>query len=746
MSKKVLILGSNSFAGSGLYGFMKDKNYDVKCFNRGIEGFSGDEIRGDVFQLSKNPFLKDQKFDVAINFILIKDGSVSDNLSFLEELSKFCDSNVKSLIQISSISAYQSSLQNANEYSVLETSLFKKGSYSRIKTSNDIFLINRDNRFQLVLVRPGFIVDEKSEISITGIAAKLISNIYILLGDKSSSLPLVEKSRFHEALYSILRKKSRMAVYNIFESHFGTKYEFMKRFFPQKKLVYIPRFFVLPVVRSALFLFREKTILHQIISLYKDTKYSSELSQLDLKMNFSSGSTVIIGAGTYGSYFINSFISYNPHKRLKLFEIGDEHLRNEEEIGLGQDYINKSIYKGLELGRYFGFGGSSKRWGGQILFLNKKDFDNPNKFLSDLIEINETYKDIVLRRLGMSHFKETIIHLKKRTHLRQGVWLNYFNRNLFRFFKIKSKISSSDIITQSRVLELLFDDFDRNKIIGLKYRNFDGGIEIFYSDYTILCAGAFESNRILFNSGLIHGCSSNFSDHLSKPSFKIFGSPKSGELDFYLKRNGFNLISSRIIGEINGVSYFAHPIFNKESVFFETIKSILFRNELNRKNLFNLVTSLPSFISFIVYFVFLKKLYVLNDYWELFIDIENPSKTNSINYKGDDNNRIDVKYSLDMKELNTIYSEIEKEVSKILTDHKFTFEKVKYSYDYSKLEDTYHPYGLGLSSSKSLEELHLRNKNLFVISTGILPRIGGINPTGALFPYIEYINDKIISR
>ena len=74
----------------------------------------------------------------------------------------------------------------------------------------------------------------------------------------------------------------------------------------------------------------------------------------------------VLGAGTYGSYVINSLIEKHPNAEITLFDVGDKHVKSEKEIGFFSS-LKKSMYKGLTDGRYFGFGGASDKWGGQLL-------------------------------------------------------------------------------------------------------------------------------------------------------------------------------------------------------------------------------------------------------------------------------------------------------------------------------------------------------------------------------------------
>jgi hypothetical protein len=66
------------------------------------------------------------------------------------------------------------------------------------------------------------------------------------------------------------------------------------------------------------------------------------------------------------------------------------------------------------------------------------------------------------------------------------------------------------------------------------------------------------------------------------------------------------------------------------------------------------------------------------------------------------------------------------------------FQEAENTESFSNIRETLHPYNL----YNSLEESDIKNvsnpvENLFVYHTGILSRIGGINPTASLLCMIE---------
>ena len=83
-------------------------------------------------------------------------------------------------------------------------------------------------------------------------------------------------------------------------------------------------------------------------------------------------SICIIGAGTYGSYLAYCLSEKHPDATIHLFEVGGSRIRTEAEMGYLSEV--KGSYRATSEGRYFGLGGTSAKWGGQLLFFSDKDF------------------------------------------------------------------------------------------------------------------------------------------------------------------------------------------------------------------------------------------------------------------------------------------------------------------------------------------------------------------------------------
>ncbi len=442
----------------------------------------------------------------------------------------------------------------------------------------------------------------------------------------------------------------------------------------------------------------------------------------------------VIGAGAYGCYSIDAIQQKFSDAEITVFDVGNKNTKSEAEIGY-KSYLFGDKYTGLENGRYFGFGGSTARWGGQLLMFSKKDFSAPSPLMRDIIEVDHKYKTQVFKKFGIVP-DDTEPYVTPSLFIKTGIWLGYFRRNLFKHFKIDAR-KNVTVISEARVLRVVVDA--RNEIAGIEYFHEGKVHEARGFNYYILTAGAFESVRILLSSGLIQKKTVSFSDHLSQKVFKIKGDTRIGENDFSFRVKGTSLITKRLIGEIEGVSFFFNPIYNAEFPFFQNLKKVLFQNDRSLKTVLALLRDFSSCMSFFWSVLVMRKIFVYNNEWDFYIDIENPDAQShvSLSSKHDQHGvpALDVEFHIGSK-ATLVYNKAKQVLQKYLEDNGVKFVEYEEQIQVDKCEDTYHPYGM-FSDFASLEELFLNFKNMLVVNTGVLPRAGGINTTAALFPVIE---------
>ena len=448
----------------------------------------------------------------------------------------------------------------------------------------------------------------------------------------------------------------------------------------------------------------------------------------------------VLGAGTYGSYVINSLIEKYPNAEITLFDVGDKSVKSEKEIGFYSS-LKKAMYKGLTDGRYFGFGGASDKWGGQLLTYTDNDFKHPNDFMKEIINLDVNNKDKMLAKFKIEN-KYPENHISEDLFTKTGVWLSALHRNFFHWFKI-NKRKQVNIKSHCRVIKLESD----NKIDIKSVIYQESGVEKKESfDFFFFLAGAFESVRILLSSGFTKENKVYFSDHLSQKVFKVKKSTIIGNEDFVFRMRGTSLITKRMIGEVNDCSFYIHPVFNLKFPFFESVKEVLFKHHFKMKYVWNIFRDIPNVIGFAWAVLVLRRMYVMNNEWYLYIDIENPTKDSYVSLSKEKDkfgvNGLDVYYNAG-KEAVDVYNSAKEVAIKLLNKCNVDYEVLAEEINVQTCEDIYHPYGM--FDFKNLEDYYSRWNNMLVVTTGVLPRSGGINPTASLLPVIDdFVSKKFI--
>jgi hypothetical protein len=167
--------------------------------------FEENVVCGSVFDLTDNVHLG--IYDLVINYVLIKDGTVDDNARFAQSLLRFCESRkIPQLIHISSISCYGASARIVTESSLIETKPSRKGSYGALKVIADQVLhAKRPDALRITYVRPGFILGEGMVSPIIGMAFRCGKNLLLQVGSSTNVLPITTRRIVNEAVCRLCR-------------------------------------------------------------------------------------------------------------------------------------------------------------------------------------------------------------------------------------------------------------------------------------------------------------------------------------------------------------------------------------------------------------------------------------------------------------------------------------------------------------------------------------------------------------
>jgi hypothetical protein len=472
-------------------------------------------------------------------------------------------------------------------------------------------------------------------------------------------------------------------------------------------------------------------------------------------LNKEKNTVCIIGGGTYGSYLIKRLLQkFGQEIQIKVIEIGDENTKSEEEIGL----ISKSSkYKASKFGRYFGLGGTSARWGGQILFFDERDNLLQDKDWSEIIDVCKKYQEEVEFRLLGSKIPKKL--LPQKGNIKTGIWLKYQKRNLFKKLTKQDK-KQIEFFKNLRVI-----DFEvKNGIIKtVTCQTQNGELTKVQADRFYLTAGAIESCRLMLMLNEREGfqkdtdLGKNAGDHLSVELFKITeGKPIIDGQDLIPTFYNWNIITKRLIiySEAGRIGYL-HPIINKDIKVFSAIKQLLFGRQLYAFKFSELLDGLVFLIRFGLSVLFLKKMYLHKGDWGLQLDIEQATEnSNSLVLNNQLKDKfaqvgIQINWNIEEKDLEVI-NEIKDKAAALLKSNNISFKDVYHSSNsIDKVEDVYHPTGfmrMG-SDSRAVVNMDCQIKgfsNLYHFSTALFSSAKSINPTAPAFCLIEKHLENIL--
>ena len=140
------------------------------------------------------------------------------------------------------------------------------------------------------------------------------------------------------------------------------------------------------------------------------------------------------------------------------------------------------------------------------------------------------------------------------------------------------------------------------------------------------------------------------------------------------------------------------------------------------------------------------RMYVYNNEFYLQIDIEAPRESGESTLSEDKDcygeNGLNVDLTI-LPKTGTLFTKARDMLKDYLDECGVVYEELPFSTTAEKYEDVYHPFGM-FCDFYNVNDYYSHFSNMLVLNTGVLPRAGGINSTGAVFPLIEEYVENIM--
>jgi choline dehydrogenase-like flavoprotein len=455
----------------------------------------------------------------------------------------------------------------------------------------------------------------------------------------------------------------------------------------------------------------------------------------------------IIGCGTFGAYLLRRLLEKSGDRAaITVIEIGNRKIKNESETGLEAISPNSSVAKD---GRYFGLGGTSARWGGQVLFFDERDNPNGDKTWQEIVRINQRHKHTVLKKLLGEN--ENFDLREDHGNIKTGIWLKYAKRNMFRRLG-KNELKKIRLLPDQRVVDFKMEG---KKVAAVVCRSLDGRETAVEADVFYLTAGALESCRLLLaqreKTGLLAGTDlgRNFGDHISTELFTVHNAkPVIDGVDFTPRLHKGSLITQRLIVRTeDGAVGFVHTVFNKDIKAFKFLKELLFGKRSTTVSFAEFVGGVVFLVKFVFHLFFKNKLYVDQNQWSVQLDMEQPVPNGNQLALASQKDRygeaaLQIDWQVSKKDQDAI-ADVRQQVEQVLKANGLHFKPLyNPASTNNKVEDVYHPVGclrVGRDAGAVVGFDGQVNgvENLYHFSTAIFPSAKSINPSAAVMCFIE---------
>ena len=501
----------------------------------------------------------------------------------------------------------------------------------------------------------------------------------------------------------------------------------------------------------------------------------------------SSCEVCIIGGGAAGIYLATELVRKGVDTIL--LEAGGKTTTNSTTAGF-DIYSEGELYLGATQGRYFGLGGTTAHWGGVLVPHTKYDLRKVNDTFDvwkHIIDIVESKSETVLRKLGWKKDSGFINSLSRkfkrcqklvnlnRIKLISDLALPFRKKNIIFLLK---RLSKNNIKLQIYINSVVYDwksskYTTEEQVQSIKAKSINGNQLMVNAEKYIISAGAIESTRILLELNQSSGRSVikdtaavgyYLSDHISIPVAKVDRASNKKVIKYFSPYFSHGWLRSfRFIESSDDYKVprnFFHFVYKNESVGFSLAKEFLTAIQSIRKPKISikfLISGIFGIIKLGFYRYIFSVLHIpKNTEILLQLDIEQyPSRDSRIKL----GKELD-KYGRQIATIRWRVSEKDIQNTKLIKE-KFLikFSKIKeiklHALDDDenifKSSDAYHPVGTCCMGKKkeSVVDENLKvygTKNLWVVSTGVLPSAGTANPTFTMLCLADRLVEQITQK
>lgn len=492
----------------------------------------------------------------------------------------------------------------------------------------------------------------------------------------------------------------------------------------------------------------------------------------------------VVGGGTAGVYLSQALQQRNMN--VILIELGGSSAV-EADLAFNEPEFTATEYKGASRGRVAGLGGTSAKWGGQMISLSDTDFSHKNQ-LKDCAAwpISKTdleiYYEKVLATLKISDPKAYRFSdsktaklisrspLSESFKLRSSSWIPFRKRNFAKGFRsIMAKSVNLEIWTNAKLESMDESVWSGPSLKRLCFSGTDNRSLVVSSKLFVFTMGALESTKHvlpLVRNGV--SPATPFCDHLSTSVGRLKIKKKALFLDYFspffvngiMRSMRFELTGPTQDSFKTGSAFVHFITVHKEGSALSIVRNLArkFQGEkvpLDLKNI-NIFAMLRD-VGLIIYWRVIKSKLILNygDDIEIVIDIEQrPNETNRISTSSDG---LRLNWSVGQDDKDVVMKTAQAfmtgwsstiELSELADIELFTDAELNVANYY----DVYHPTGslpFGCDPNTSILNKDLRvwdTENLYVSSTAIFPTGGSANPGLTHLALTERLADHITTQ